>query len=123
MFLKNSLKTGDQSILVNKLLKGRPFLTEATLLDSTGNIRIIVPVLNNDDLVKGYVSFLMDTNRTIIDHKIADRSRVKCTPENNAEFVGFMNTFEKNGYKIVSIDQNITDEKGNDPLAVNKKDN
>jgi len=118
--LKHSLKIKDQRILVNEMLKGRPFLTETTLLDSTGNIRIIVPVLNSDDLVKGYVNFLIDTNYTIIDHKIIDSKRIKNAAENSAEYFNFMKSFEQNGYKIINMDQHIPQDKKIDTIPVNK---
>jgi len=118
--LKHSLKIKDQSVLVNEMLKGRPFLTEATLLDSTGNIRIIVPVLNSDDLVKGYVNFLIDTNYSIIDRKIIDSKRIKNAAENSAEYFNFMKSFKQNGYKIINIDQHIPQDKKIDSIPVYK---
>ncbi len=116
-----SFKHKDLEILQNELLNSKPVIHLKTLGDTL--VKYVVPVLNDDHTVKGYLSFTTDAAFTFLQYEILDSRAIqhKSTVELGEAFYLF-ETMQKNGYKLNSAIENLIVQKKIDKSNLNAQD-
>jgi hypothetical protein len=108
--IKRALEKKDDYIIRNELLDGRPFAKSIALGDST-NINYLIPIVDLQDTMKGYISVKIDVNNEIIDRKVYDFQAIISAKETPSIDIDI---FKKAGYKtpksILSFMQEKTNE-------------
>ena len=93
---ERALITEGSKIIEHEALSNRPYLNYYDISDSS-HVYMIIPILNNNKSIKGFVKFKLDFNKKIVNEESYDLASVK---DNDENFGYFINIFSDLGYQL-----------------------